>query len=169
LFELGKQEIDLFNNVKKMRKISDQENWIGVGVGGRRDVDHPDEERAGRISDNAQFTYNHLARFDTRSTPNSTNSNKSLVHSLNSNTEYSAQPSRMPLSEEDRKAWSLTERVKGANGTDTNEYQGLGWRILHYILFILGAALVLFVSGLITAQTVQALFFQPLNGTNSTR
>ncbi len=68
-----------------------------------------------------QLNYFFLNNF--RSTPNSTNSNKSLVHSLNSNTEYSEQPSRMPLSEEDRKAWSLTERVKGANGTDTNEYQ----------------------------------------------
>ena len=27
------------------------------------------------------------------------------------------------LTEEDNKAWSLTERVKGAGGTDTQEYQ----------------------------------------------
>eukprot|EP00090_Calanus_glacialis_P039719 TRINITY_DN69165_c0_g1_i1.p1 TRINITY_DN69165_c0_g1~~TRINITY_DN69165_c0_g1_i1.p1 ORF type:complete len:128 (-),score=30.27 TRINITY_DN69165_c0_g1_i1:114-461(-) len=94
----------------------------------------------------------HFTRIESRSTNESSTSDKSLIHSLNSG-------QRTGQSEEDN-VWSLTNRIKGSGNSGPDpEYTGQCCRYSHFALGFFGVLLVLFVVVLISIETVRGIFY----------
>merc|ERR1719320_1295293 len=123
-----------------------------------RHIDLDMYERGGAMYGHGRET--HFSRIESRNTNDSSNSDKSLIHSLNSG-------QRTGQSDKDN-VWSLTNRIKGSGATGPDpEYTGQCCRYCHYALGFFGVALVLFVVVLITIETIRGIFY-PDSDTNST-